>query len=238
MGLEIVRLENVRKQYFRKGRQQALHFDAVSGVDLSLHAGALVELVGRSGSGKSTLLNMAAGLVTPTEGKVFFEERDIYALDDAELSRLRNDSFGIVPQGQTPLFNLTVIENVKFPYLMYRSDDGVDSRAMELLSMLGIEELAECYPSELSGGEMRRMAIARALICKPKVIYADEPTGDLDDENTRIVLEVLRKAADGGAAVLVVTHEQAAADYADSIIHMDAGKCGEGCVLLADFPSL
>ena len=224
MGNDVVTLEGVRKQYFRKGRDEARHFDAVAGVDLVLHEGELVELVGRSGSGKSTLLNMAAGLVAPTEGTVAFKGQNLYSLDDAALSKLRNESFGVIPQGQTALHDLTVIENVKLAYLMYRADDGVDNRAMELLAKLGIEQLAECYPSELSGGEMRRMAIARALICKPAVIYADEPTGDLDDENTKVVLDVLREAADDGAAVLVVTHEQAAADYADRIIRMDAGK--------------
>lgn len=224
MGDVIVRAGNVRKQYFRKGRESARNFDAVADVSLELQAGELVELVGRSGSGKSTLLNMVAGLVEPTEGVVEVGGQSLYALDDAELSKLRNETFGIVPQGQTALFNLTVVENVKLPYLMYRPDDGVDDRAMKLLGMLGIADLAECYPSELSGGEMRRMAIARALICEPAVLLADEPTGDLDDENTRIVLEVLRKVADDGAAVLVVTHEQAAADYADRIIRMDAGR--------------
>lgn len=224
MGDVIVRADNVRKQYFRKGRESARNFDAVADVSLELQAGELVELVGRSGSGKSTLLNMVAGLVEPTEGSVEVGGQSLYALDDAKLSELRNETFGIVPQGQTALFNLTVVENVKLPYLMYRPDDGVDDRAMKLLDMLGIADLAECYPSELSGGEMRRMAIARALICEPAVLLADEPTGDLDDENTRIVLEVLRKVADDGAAVLVVTHEQAAADYADRIIRMDAGR--------------
>lgn len=224
MGDAIVRATDVRKQYFRKGRESARNFDAVAGVTLELRAGELVELVGRSGSGKSTLLNMVAGLVEPTDGDVEVSGQSLYTLDDAALSKLRNETYGVVPQGQTALFNLTVVENVKLPYLMYRVDDGIDDRAMQLLGQLGIADLAECYPSELSGGEMRRMAIARALICNPPVLLADEPTGDLDDENTRVVLETLRKVADDGAAVLVVTHEQAAADYADRILRMDAGK--------------
>ena len=224
MSHEIVHAENLRKQFFRKGREAARNFDAVAGVSLELSAGELVELVGRSGSGKSTLLNMIAGLAVPTEGSVILEGQDLYALNDAELSKVRNATYGVVPQGQTALYNLTVVQNVKLPYLMYRSDDGVDDRAMELLSTLGIADLAEAYPSELSGGEMRRMAIARALICNPKVVLADEPTGDLDDENTIVVLESLRSIADAGAAVLVVTHEQAAEQYADRILRMDAGS--------------
>lgn len=224
MSHEIVRAENLRKQFFRKGRESARNFDAVAGVSLELSAGELVELVGRSGSGKSTLLNMIAGLAVPTEGSVILEGQDLYALNDAELSKVRNATYGVVPQGQTALYNLTVVQNVKLPYLMYRPDDGIDDRAMALLSTLGIADLAEAYPAELSGGEMRRMAIARALICNPKVVLADEPTGDLDDENTIVVLESLRSIADAGAAVLVVTHEQAAEQYADRILRMDAGS--------------
>lgn len=224
MAGEILVARNVCKRYFRAGRESAREFSAVDGVSLALAGGELVELMGRSGSGKSTLLNMMAGLLVPSDGTVELEGRDLYSLDDAGLSRLRNEAIGVVPQGQTALHNLTVIENVKLPYLMYRPDDGMEERALELLEKVGIADLADCYPSELSGGEMRRMAIARALACSPKVLLADEPTGDLDDENTRIVLEVMRGIADAGAAVLLVTHEQAAAEFSDRKLRMDAGR--------------
>ena len=170
------------------------------------------------------LLNMLAGLLAPNEGCVQLNGQDLYALSDDELSRLRNEHIGVVPQGQTPLYSLTVVQNVTLPYLMYRADDGVEARALELLDSLGIRHLADSYPSELSGGEMRRMAIARALVCNPAVVLADEPTSDLDDENTRIVLRKLRDVADAGAAVLVATHDQAAIPFADRTLRIDGGK--------------
>ena len=216
--------QGVTKKFFRKGREEAQWFDAVSGVDVSLAPGEFVVLMGRSGGGKSTLLNMLAGLLAPNEGCVQLNGQDLYALSDDELSRLRNEHIGVVPQGQTPLYSLTVVQNVTLPYLMYRADDGVEARALELLDSLGIRHLADSYPSELSGGEMRRMAIARALVCNPAVVLADEPTSDLDDENTRIVLRKLRDVADAGAAVLVATHDQAAIPFADRTLRIDGGK--------------
>ena len=216
--------QGVTKKFFRKGREEAQWFDAVSEADVSLVPGEFVVLMGRSGGGKSTLLNMLAGLLAPNEGCVQLNGQDLYALSDDELSRLRNEYIGVVPQGQTPLHSLTVVQNVTLPYLMYRADDGVEARAFELLESLGIRHLADSYPSELSGGEMRRMAIARALVCNPAVVLADEPTSDLDDENTRIVLQKLRDVADAGAAVLVATHDQAAMPFADRTLRIDGGK--------------
>lgn len=216
----IVEAKGVRKEYFRKGREAARYFDAVPQTDFVLERGELVEVTGRSGSGKTTLLSMLCGLLTPTEGVVLVDGQDLYALDDAKRSALRNERFGVIPQGQTPLADLTVLQNVFLPYTMYRDPGDVEQRALELLAALGVAELSECYPQELSGGEMRRMAVARALICQPDVVFADEPTGDLDDHNTALVLQALRDAADAGAAVMLVTHEQAASSYADRLVRL------------------
>jgi len=213
----------VAKTFFRKTRESAQDFYAVRQTTLSLEPGKVVVLKGRSGSGKSTLLNMMAGLLEPSEGSVVLNGEDLYALDDAQASRKRNGSIGVIPQGHTALHSLTAVQNVTLPYLMYRDDDGIESRALALLERLGIRGLADSYPSELSGGELRRVAVARALVCDPAIILADEPTGDLDDDNTKVVLETLRAAANDGAAVLLVTHEQAAESYADAVLRMDAG---------------
>ena len=216
-----LRAEQVSRQFFRTTKQSNV-FLAVKETSLTLEPGQLVAVTGRSGSGKSTLLNMMAGLLEPTSGKVFLDDTDLYALDDKERSRLRNRSFGIIPQGQTGLSSLTVLENVKLPFLLY-GEEASEDRALAMLEEVGIGSLANAYPNELSGGEMRRLAIARALIREPGILLADEPTGDLDDENTKTVLTLLRQAADRGAAVLLVTHEGEALPYADRVYRMNDG---------------
>ena len=228
MGKVMLRAESIRKKYFRAGRNAAQMFDAVAPTSLDLEAGELVCCMGRSGSGKSTLLNMLSGILEPNEGNVLFDGQDLYALGDATLSRLRNAHFGVVPQGQTALYSLTVLQNVMLPQGLYHPRAVVDDEALALLERMGIADLADSYPSELSGGELRRMAIARALICNPEVVFADEPTSDLDDETTRLVLGILREVADSEKAVFVVTHESEAKDYANRVMRMDAGVVHEG----------
>lgn len=218
----MLRAEKISRRYFRQGKGRNFFF-AVQETDFALTAGQLTEITGRSGSGKSTMLNMLAGLLEPTTGRVFLGGTDIYALDDAERSKLRNRSIGVIPQGQTGLHSLTVLENVKLPSFMYAKEPCADEHALELLEKVGIAHLAGVYPNELSGGEMRRLAIARALVMRPEVLLADEPTGDLDDENTTAVLELLRRCADEGMAVLLVTHEREAAAYADAVYKMSEG---------------
>ena len=217
----ILRAEGIRRDFFRQ-RAGSNVFTAVQRLDFELPAGKLTEITGRSGSGKSTLLNLLAGLLRPTEGRVWLGETDIYSLPDSELSKLRNRHIGVVPQGQTGLHALTVAENVLLPTRLWGK--GADrAEALRLLETVGIGDLADVKPADLSGGELRRMAIARALIMKPDVLLADEPTGDLDDENTAAVLALLRDTAAAATAVLLVTHEQEAARYADSVYRMNAG---------------
>ena len=221
-----LKAQGISRRYFRQGRGKNF-FYAVEKTDLTLASGVLTEVTGRSGSGKSTLLNMLAGLLEPTEGTVLLDGSDLYAMDDGSLSKLRNAAIGVIPQGQTGLHSLTVLENVKLPSMMYEKEPCSDGWAEELLERVGIAHLRDVYPNELSGGEMRRLAIARALVMKPGVLLADEPTGDLDDENTRQVLSLLRRCADEGTAVLLVTHETEAAVYADAVYKMSDGVLSE-----------
>ncbi len=221
-----VRAEQIAKEFLRE-RQGTNRFQAVKQTDFQLLDGEVAVMTGRSGSGKSTLLNMIAGLLVPTSGKIYIDDVDIYSLSDKELSKFRNTKIGVIPQGQTALHSLNVLENVCLPCTLY-GEEMPESFAMELLERLDIADLRDVMPSELSGGEMRRMAIARALIKKPSVILADEPTGDLDDENTKVVFEFLQSVAkEQNSAVFMVTHENDGANYADRLYNMNAGTIAE-----------
>lgn len=212
---------NISKVFHRR-RGGTNVFTAVEPCSLTLPAGRLTVIGGRSGSGKSTLLNMLAGILTPENGRVFYDGKDIYAMPDSDLSAFRGGNIGYIPQGRSAVSSLTVLENILLPLTLCR-EEGKD-RALELMRRFGIQELRDVLPEKLSGGELRRMAIARAMMRSPKVLFADEPTGDLDDDNTRTVFRTLREIAEAGTAVLTVTHDEEAASYADRIYRMDAGR--------------
>ena len=167
---------------------------------------------------------MLAGILTPTAGHVGVEGTDLYALRDEERSRLRNARIGLVPQGNTALRALTVLDNVLLPSVLYSRDEAPAARGRELLTTVGLADLAEAKPTELSGGELRRMAIARALLMEPSIVLADEPTAGLDSANATAVLTLLRDAANAGAAVLVVSHEADARHFADRGYTMEDGR--------------
>ena len=219
----ILRAENISKRYFRR-TGQANYFEAVKPLSLALEPGSLTLLMGRSGGGKTTLLHMLSGLLTPTEGKVWLGDTDLYALPDGQLSRLRGREIGVVPQGRSAVDTLTVLENVLLPGQLC-GRPAKQETALYWLEALEIGNLADARPAALSGGELRRMAIARVLTQDSQVILADEPTGDLDDASTRLVLSILQKAAhEQGKTVFVVTHENDAREYADRVYRMDGGS--------------
>ena len=208
--------ENISKEYTRHRR----NITAVEPVGFEI-SGGLTVILGRSGSGKTTLLNILAGLLAPNTGSVKYDTADIYALSDSELSDFRSRHIGYIPQGHSLVGSLTVEENILLPAAL--AGEPQKEYAQILIEELGLGGLKNAYPKELSGGEIRRAAIARALINSPEVIFADEPTNDLDDENTRQVFGLLKKAAEQGKTVIAVTHDSSAADYADNVYRMDAG---------------
>ena len=218
-----LRAENISQDFLRDSAREG-YIVAVAEMDLCLSSGTVTAVMGRSGSGKSTLLHILGGLLPPVTGKVFVGATDLYALPEDARAELRSSSLGIVPQQLMSLRALTVRENVLLSALLYGRERDVSAHADALMERLGIAPLAHVYPSELSGGELRRMMIARALAGTPQILLLDEPTGDLDAENTRRVLELVRETADAGTAVLLVTHERAAASYADVCYTMAEGR--------------
>ena len=218
----IIEATGLTKQ-FARARGGKRIFTAVHPLDIGLEERQLTVVGGHSGSGKSTLANMLAGILTPTAGHVRLDGTDLYSLRDEELSRLRNERIGLVPQGHAALRALTVLDNVLLPSILYSRDEAPAERARELLAAVGLDDLADAAPTELSGGELRRMAIARALLMDPAIVIADEPTAGLDSANATAVLTLLRDAADRAAAVLVVSHEAEAQRFADRSYVMEDG---------------
>lgn len=218
----IIEATGLTKEFARARGGKRL-FTAVHPLDIGLEERQLTVVSGHSGSGKSTLANMLAGILTPTAGHVRLDGTDLYSLRDEELSRLRNERIGLVPQGHTALRALTVLDNVLLPSILYTKDEVPADRARELLVAVGLGDLTDAAPTELSGGELRRMAIARALLVDPAIVVADEPTAGLDSANATAVLTLLRDAADRGTAVLVVSHEAEAQRFADRSYVMEDG---------------
>ena len=214
----VLRFEGVTKRY-STGEREVL---ALDGVDLEIGEGQLVSLVGKSGSGKSTLLHLAGGLDVADGGRVVFDERDVGAMSVADRARLRRREIGFVFQFFHLIPTLTVLENVELPLLL---DGGKRSeRGADLLERVGLAHRAGHLPGELSGGEMQRAAVARALVARPRLILADEPTGNLDSANGAEVLRLLREEVrEEGTTLLMVTHDDDAAAQADRVHRLADG---------------
>jgi putative ABC transport system ATP-binding protein len=223
--MSLLELSGLTKEYTRGARA----FNAVNCVNFSVSAGDFISITGRSGSGKSTLLNMCSGLIKPTQGTVLYNGSDIYQWKDAAMSLFRNEQIGYVPQGMSLLSNYTAQENVCLPWFLGRrktlpGEPLPEERALCLLEKTGIAHLWAAYPKELSGGEMRRVAIARSLMNGPALLIADEPTSDLDAETTAHIMQLLCGIAQAGTAVLIVTHELAPLAWGSTPYSMEAGN--------------
>jgi len=219
MSAALLETKGLRKSYPRgKGS-----FFAVNDVTLSIETGAYISIAGRSGGGKSTLLRLITGLARPDGGTVVFEDLDITSLPDEDVSIVRGTRMGYIPQGQSVLFSLSVLDNVTLPLsLLGRKAPDIEN-AETLLDRVGIAHLAQESPRHLSGGELRRVAIARSLVWEPALLIADEPTADLDPETTGQILDLFDEINAAGTAIILVTHEADAAVRASVHYHLEGG---------------
>ena len=222
-GGALLELRGVSKRY-RQGSQDV---EALVEVDLDVAPGEFVAVVGPSGSGKSTLLHLAGGLDQPDAGSVRLGGRDLVAMSIGDRARLRRREIGFVFQFFHLIPTLTVAENVELPLLL-DGRKGEHGAVAGLLDRLGIGHRAEHLPAELSGGEMQRTAIARALVGGPGLLLADEPTGNLDSTTGAVILDVLAEAvAASNAACVMVTHDRGAAERAERVLHVRDGRFSE-----------
>jgi putative ABC transport system ATP-binding protein len=225
----VIQLRDVHKAYGSgAGRTPVLR-----GVSLDLRAGEIVALVGQSGSGKSTLLNIVGGLDTADKGAVKVLGLDYGKAEDAELARLRNERIGFVFQAFNLLDHLTCLGNVLLPAAFVSRVKGEEERALEALRRVGLADLARRHPMELSGGQKQRVAIARALFNKPDLLLCDEPTGNLDTDTGREVIELFTDInREDGVTLLIVTHEERVSNAAKRVIRIADGQIIEGEAIL------
>ena len=221
---DIISIRGLRKTY----RVGSVEEPALRGVDLSVRAGEFLSIVGPSGSGKSTLFHIIGGLTPPTEGEVQVAGENLASMTDAGRTRMRRRTVGFVFQKFNLLPNLTARDNIAVARFIAGANSKPDPAFEEVLRLLGIAERLDHKPHALSGGEQQRVAIARAIVNHPAILLADEPTGNLDTENSKAVLEILRDLnARAGQTILMITHNPEAAGYGHSTLHMRDGRIVE-----------
>lgn len=219
----MIQVEHVTKQFTRNDRD----FDAVHDVSLEVKKGEFAAITGHSGSGKTTLFNMMAGLTAPLSGKIYIGGSKITGMKENEKAVFRSQNMGYVLQGQSLLNNFTILDNICMPAYLSSQVQEFKERALELLRQIGLEEFAGEYPANLSGGEIRRVAIVRAMLNQPKIILADEPTSNLDPENSHKVMQMLKDISRSGTTVVLSTHELEYLSYVDRVFKMNRGKMEE-----------
>ena len=216
--------KNIHKVY-NNGKKE---LRVLKGIELNIEKGEFIAIVGPSGAGKSTLLHILGGLDNPTEGKVFFEQEDIYTLPDREISKIRNTRIGFVFQFYHLLSEFNCLENVLMPALISREPKTYNlepkERALNLLKDVGLAERIDHFPSQLSGGEKQRVAIVRGLINNPAMLLCDEPTGNLDSKTGEEIISLIKKTnLENQMAVVLVTHNIELTKQADKVYHLRDG---------------
>ncbi len=222
MSEDIIKLKNLKKIY-RMGDEKIA---AVNNISLNFEKGSVTCLLGKSGSGKSTLLNLISGLEKPTKGEIIIHGLHVERMNETQLAKFRQKYIGFVFQSYNLLGNLTALENVTLPLIFKRV--GVKERkerAMEMLKAVGLEERASHKPSQLSGGQQQRVSIARAFVNNPEIVFADEPTGNLDTKTTYQMMDLMMGlCGKNKQTLIIVTHDMEISAYAQRIIHISDGK--------------
>lgn len=222
MAKDIIKIKNAKK-VFRMGNERIF---AVNDISLNIAEGEICCLLGKSGSGKSTLLNLMAGLEKPTKGEIIIANKHVERMNEEQLALFRQESIGFVFQSYNLLSTLTAMENVMLPLIF----EGVPKkerikRAKEMLEAVGLKERMNHKPNEMSGGQQQRVSIARAFVNNPRVVFADEPTGNLDTKTTYEMMDLITgMAKKNNQTLIIVTHDLEISEYADRIIHLSDGK--------------
>ena len=229
-GQSLIKLDGVTKVFFT----DEVETHALSGIHLEIRKGEYVSIAGPSGCGKSTLLSILGLLDSPTEGTYMLNSKPVQGLNLADRARIRNQEIGFIFQSFNLIGDLTVFENVELP-LTYRGMKASDraTRVNESLEKVGMAHRARHLPSQLSGGQQQRVAVARALVGKPSILLADEPTGNLDSRNGDAVMELLQGLHREGATICMVTHDQRFSRHADRTVHLFDGRVVEETVEVA-----
>src|SRR3989344_1546138 len=216
--MSLIKVDNLTKDYVNED----VVTPVLHGVSFNIEAGEFVAIMGPSGSGKSTLMHILSFLDRLTSGEYFFDNDDTKDFEDDYLATLRNEKVGFIFQAFNLLPRTTVLDNVKL-LLIYSQKKNHDELARKALDSVGLSHRLEYFTNQISGGEKQRVAIARALVCDPAVIFADEPTGNLDSKSGNAILEILQKLNDKGHTIILVTHEMDTANHAKRIIHIKDG---------------
>ncbi len=219
---EIMKIENVYKDYSIRNKQ----ISVLKNINLEIENGKITFILGPSGAGKSTLLHIMGTLDTPTKGKVYYKNTDLFSLNDKKLSDFRNTNIGFIFQFHYLLNDFNAYENVLLPYLFKnKNKNNIKYKIEELFKELGIIDRMYHKPNELSGGEQQRIAIARAIINQPSIVLADEPTGNLDSKNTHFAMNFIKKLnTEQNMTFVIITHNRELIQYADRIINIKDGE--------------
>ncbi|MCK4744561.1 ABC transporter ATP-binding protein [Candidatus Parcubacteria bacterium] len=220
--MNLISVKNLKKEFITGD----IITKVLRGISFDIEKGEFAAIMGPSGSGKSTLMHILGFLDKATSGEYKFENRGVIGLEDDELARWRNEKVGFVFQSFNLLPRLTVLENVKLPltYSSQYKDASMDDQAKKILKKVGLEHRMSYYTNQISGGEKQRVAIARALVNNPSIIFADEPTGNLDSKSGIQIMEILQKLNRDGNTIILVTHETYTSEHAERIIKIVDGK--------------